>query len=159
MKAFTCGFILVISIFSASFAKDGDPWPNECYVDANTIRNWIDGPPGWPKGSWYPEGSSFIEKAIYRSGDGIALGIIHAYPLQDLLDPGRLDRILSIMKLSFSQPEFIVRHEDSRPAVTTLLLFALEYGCKETQLKEKIRDAERYISSQQTKHQANPKSK
>ena len=159
MKAFVFGLVLVISFCGASLSKNVDPCPEDCNIDANIIRKWIDAPSGFPKGSWFPEGFSFLEKEIYRSGDRVALGIIRAYTLKDLLDPDRLNRILPVMQLSFSQPEFIVRKEDRNPAVTMLLLFALEHDCKEMRLKEIIKDVESYISSQLAKGRLRPRSK
>lgn len=151
MRSVMVGLMLIIGCCGSIIVRAGDSPSPDCYIEPSMLRKWIETPPGFPKGSWHPEGSSFVEKEIYRSGDRIALGIIHAYARHDLIDPDRLNRILSIMQLSFSQPAFIVRAEDKNPAVTMLLLFALEHDCKEIQEKEKIKSAERYISLQLTK--------
>lgn len=110
--------------------------------DAQLVRSWVELP------SWAPEGSSFLEKTIYRRGDRIALGIAHGFKRNELLDSARLTRVLSILRLSFSQPEFITHHEDRDPAVTMLLLSVLDHECRDETLRQRIAETERYVSSQ-----------
>ena len=148
MKALWVGFVLAICILGTCGSLPGFPTPQGCAIDSSTVRNWIETPVGFPKGSWHPEGSSFVEKQIYRAGDRFALGVVYAYGLKDLIDPDRLDRVLSLIRLSFSKPELIVHKEDENPAVTMVLLFALEHECQDGQWREKIIDTERYVSSQ-----------
>jgi hypothetical protein len=112
------------------------------HYDAKLVRSWVELPSG------VPEGSSFLEKTIYRSGDRIALGIAHGFTRNELLDSDRLTRVLSIIRLSFSQPEYIAHHEDRDPAVTMLLLAVLDHECKDEALRQKITETEGYVASQ-----------
>jgi len=122
-------------------------WPSDtsavqdCY-DAKLVRSWVELPP------WIAQGDSFLEKAIYRSGDRIALGIVHAFGRKELLEPDRLSRVLSIIRLSFSQPKYIARDEDRDPVVSMLLLSLLEHECEDKTAKQNIVDTEVYVSSQ-----------
>ncbi len=69
------------------------------------------------------QGDSFLETAIYRSGDRIALGIVHGFEQKELLEPARLNRILSIIRLSFSRPKYITRGQDKDPAVCLMAVY------------------------------------
>lgn len=126
----------------AGFAFSSAANDSEDCFDSKLVRSWVDLPLS------VPEGSTLLEKTIYRSGDRIALGIAHAFTPKELLDPDRLNRIISIVKLSFSQPKYIARDQDKDPAVTRLLLSFLEYQCQDAKLKKNITDAEKYISTQ-----------
>jgi hypothetical protein len=154
MKIFAVGFVLIIFICGASISSAGASAP---YVRGEAIRNWIETPKGMPKGHWKPEGSSFIEKGIIRSGDSLARGVVHAYSYKALLDPDRLDRVLTLIRLSFSEPDHIQLKENKNPADTMRLLFALEQDCKDLKLKDKIIDTERYVFSQLAKSLASGK--
>jgi hypothetical protein len=131
--------MMCILASSASFsdASNGDDCDN-----AKLVRSWVELQP------WVTQGNSFLEKNIYRNGDGIALGIARAFTQEELLDPDRLGRILSIIRLSFSQPNYIARDQDRRPAVTRLLLVFLENQSADSKTKRSIADAEAYVSSQ-----------
>jgi len=110
--------------------------------NAKLVRSWVDLPPGMP------EGLSFLEKAIYRSGDRLAVGIVQGFAEAELIDPKRLDRILSLLRLSFSQPQLITNEDDRSPRVTSLLLRFLQSRLKGTQMEQRIADTEQYIFSQ-----------
>jgi hypothetical protein len=130
--------------FSEPFKRtvDEKPRSKDRYDDPKLVRSWVELEP------WVPQGLSFLEKTIYRSGDGIALGIARAFTQEELVDPDRLGRILSIIRLSFSQPKYIVRDQVREPAVTNLLLSFLEHQCADKKLKQSIIDTESYVSSQ-----------
>jgi hypothetical protein len=113
----------------------------DCY-DTKLVRSWVELQP------WALQGNSFVEKAIYRSGDGVSLGIVRAFTPEELLDRERLRRILSIIRLSFSQPRYISREQDREPKVTRLLLFFLQDQCADKKLEESIVDTSTYVSSQ-----------
>jgi len=110
--------------------------------NAKLVRSWVDLPPGMP------EGLSFLEKAIYRSGDRLAVGIVQGFTEAELVDRKRLDRILSLLRLSFSQPQLITNEDDRSPRVTSLLLRFLQSRLKGTQMEQRIADTEQYIFSQ-----------
>lgn len=132
----------MMCIFASPTSSSVISSAEDCYDDPKLVRSWVELEP------WVPEGLSFLEKTVYRSGDGIALGIARAFTQEELLDPGRLSRILSIIRLSFSQPKYIARDQDRTPAVTRLLLSFLEHQCTDKKLKESIVDTEIYVSSQ-----------
>jgi hypothetical protein len=130
--------ICILAGFAFSSAANNT---EDCY-DSKLVRSWVELQPS------VPEGNTFLEKAIYRSGDRIALGIVHTFTTEELLDPGRLNRVISIVRLSFSQPKYITRNQDKHPAVTKLLRSFWEYQCKDAKLRKNITDAEEYISMQ-----------
>jgi hypothetical protein len=112
------------------------------YYDAQSVRSWVELPAG------FAEGNSFLEKYIYRGGDRIALGIVHAFTDEEIMNPERLPKILSIIRLSFSRPTYITRDQDREPAVTKLLLFSLEQRCTDKKLAKDVVDTEIYVQSQ-----------
>jgi hypothetical protein len=134
----------VQKVFSEPFKRtiDEESSAEDCYDDPKLVRSWVELEP------WVPQGLSFLEKTIYRSGDGIALGIARAFTQEELVDPDRVNRILSIIRLSFSQPKYIARDQDRTPAVTRLLLSFLEHRFADKTIKKKIVDTEIYVSSQ-----------
>jgi hypothetical protein len=141
MKRFIAAAALLIGVF-ASLAPPVSSRAEDCYDDPKLVRSWVELEP------WVPQGLSFLEKTIYRSGDGIALGIARAFTQEELLESERIGRILSIIRLSFSRPEYIARAEDRTPAVTRLLLSFLEQRRADKKLKQSIIDTESYVSSQ-----------
>lgn len=114
---------------------------SDCY-EAKMVRNWVELPLG------LPEGSSFLEKYVYRGGDQVATGIVQGFSREELLNRNRLDRILSVVRLSFSQPQFIVRADAKKPRVTMLLLYFLEHEVSDKDAQKKIVETEKYVSSQ-----------
>ena len=132
---------VMICIFAGFAFSSAANNTEDCY-DSKLVRSWVE------LQTSVPEGNAFLEKTIYRSGDRIALGIVHAFTTKELLDPNRLNRTISIVRLSFSQPKYITRNQDKDPAVTRLLLSFLEYQCQDAKLRKNITDAEEYISTQ-----------
>ena len=78
----------------------------------------------------------------------MALGIVRAFTEEELADPGRQARIISIVWLSFSRPNYITRDEDKNPAVTFLLLRLLESQHQDASLLQSIQATEKYVSKQ-----------
>ncbi len=140
MKAYIVAGAILMFTF-AGLASSDTFGVEDCY-DAKLVRSWVELEPS------VPQGNSFLEKTIYRRGDKIALGVVHGFTQKELLDPARLSRILSIIRLSFSQPKYITRSQDKDPAVTRLLLSFLQHQCEDKELKQKIVDTEIYVSSQ-----------
>ncbi|MBN2320750.1 MAG: hypothetical protein JXR49_16850 [Acidobacteria bacterium] len=118
------------------------------YNDVDVVKSWIEPPAGLSMSEWVPEGASIVEKNIKRSGGSIGEAIARAYSIEELLVPDRLNRVLTLIRLSFKHPGYIIHLEDRNPRITLLLLFALKENCKDMKLKEKIRDTEKYINSQ-----------
>jgi hypothetical protein len=142
-------FAIIICEGSVSVANESS---SGCYINIATVKSWIEPPAGFSMRRWKPEEASVVEKSIMRSGDSVGFGIARAYPRRrDLLDPDRLDRILTLIRLSFSWPRMIISEEDKSPTVTMLLLFALKQECEDIKLRQKIIDAEIYISEQLVK--------
>lgn len=132
--------VLVCALAGLAFSIN-TPSVEDCY-DAKLVRSWVELDP------LVLQGDTFLEKGIYRSGDRIALGVVHAFTQKELVDPARINRILSITRLSFSQPKYITRSEDKDPAVTRLLLSFLRHQCEDKELIQKIVDTEMYVSAQ-----------
>jgi hypothetical protein len=93
--------------------------PKDPY-DAAITRSWVELDPD------LLAGNSWLEKSVYRRGDRIALGIAHAFTTDEMLEPARTERILAIIRLSFSQPWFMGETSDAKPAVTMLLRRVVE---------------------------------
>jgi len=110
------------------------------------VKSWVELQPG------LLDGNTFLQKSVYRSGDSIALGIVHAFTTSELQDPSRTDRIVSIVLLAFSHPLYIAREQDREPAVTMLLLSFLAHEQKDPKLEGRIADVERSISSRAPVH-------
>jgi hypothetical protein len=144
MKWPTLGGFLAALVSVALAGHTVSPSPAEtedCYRTALT-RSWVE---------LSPEdviGFSGLETTVYRSGDRIALGAVHAFSHKDLLDPRRLVRILNIVRVSFSRPYDIEREDDKNPAVTMLLLSVLDHDCSDSELNKKIAETRKYIVSQ-----------
>jgi hypothetical protein len=132
------GTICIVSVLLLTAAAKGT---NDCY-DAKLVRSWVEHP------AWPLEGLSWFDKTVYRSGDWIALGIVHAFSTREILEPDRAKRIVSLLKLSFSEPEFITQDRDKDPAVTKLLLSFLEDHESDPNIREYIADAEKFITTQ-----------
>jgi hypothetical protein len=130
--------IFILAGVALSCPADGT---EACY-DAKWARSVVEMPLGMPGGIWY------LDKNVYRSGDRMALGIVHAYTEEELVNPDRVARIISILRLSFSQPKYITRDEDKNPAVTLLLLEFLESQHEDASLEQSIKDTEDYVSKQ-----------
>lgn len=150
MMKIAIGVMFTIIICKASIAVSNESSCG-CYISIDTVKSWIEPPAGIPMKKWYPEGISILETSIIRSGDSIGYAISRAYSRRELRDPDRLDRVLSLMRLSFSAPKIITSEEDKSPTVTMLLLFALKQECEDIGLRQKIIDAEIYINEQLAK--------
>jgi len=138
MKNWFLVSVLLVMCSISLFAQDCQ----NANQNAKLVRSWVDLPPGMP------EGLSFVEKAVYRSGDRIAVGIVQGFTEAELVDPKRLDRILSVLRLSFSQPQLITNEDDRSPRVTSLLLRFLRNELKGTRMEQRIADTEQYVFSQ-----------
>jgi hypothetical protein len=90
MKSYIVAAAILIFTF-AGLASSDTPGVADCY-DAKLVRSWVELEPSML------QGNSFLEKAIYRSGDRIALGVVHGFTEDELLDPSRVSRILSIIR-------------------------------------------------------------
>lgn len=150
MVKIAIGVMFTIIICQASVAMANESSCG-CYIDIDSIKNMVEPPAGIPMKKWYPEGISIMEDSIIRSGDRIGYGIARAFSRRELRDPDRLDRVLSLMRLSFSEPQMITSPADKTPTVTMLMLFALKQECEDIRLRQKIIDAEIYISEQLVK--------
>jgi len=110
--------ILCVSILQGDSDSKGVAPPCEWYKPA-LVRSWVELPPE------FAQGSTFIEKDIYRAGDLFASGVVQSFDQRELLDAGRIRRLLPLIRLSFSQPQFIESEAAKKPRVTLLLLYFL----------------------------------
>jgi hypothetical protein len=113
--------------------------------DSKLTRSWVESDPA------FLAGNSWLEKSVYRRGDRIALGIAHGFTTPEILEPARLDRVLAILRLAFSQPAFISEEQDADPAVTTMLLSFLERHQSDPDVRQRILETEKYILMQSKK--------
>jgi hypothetical protein len=111
-----------------------------CYYSPHAIRSWVDLSGG-------PEGISFLENVFRRSGDRMAVGIVHAFKENELKDFARARRILFVLRVAFSEPLKIARKEDSDPAVTYLLLAYLQERETDRALLDEIVRAKESIAA------------
>lgn len=140
MKAGVLVILTVVCLVGNLRSSTGDH-VHQC-EDPKLVRSWVDMPLGEPEGVW------FIEKSVYRSGDRIALGIMQGFTQDELRDSARLEKILALIRLSFSQPSLISYEEDRNPRATLILLYFLEHEFKEGELRQKVLDTEKYVSDQ-----------
>lgn len=117
------GVMFTIIICEASFAVANQSSCG-CYISMDAVKSRVEPPAGIPMKKWYPEGIAILENSISRSGDSIGKGIARVYPRRELRNPDRLERVLSLRRLSFSVPTIITNEEGKTPTVTMLLLFA-----------------------------------
>jgi len=136
----------VLLCLGSSLAVAAPVHGTEDCVDAQLVKSWVELQPG------LLDGNTFLQKSVYRSGDSIALGIVQAFTTSELLEPSRTDRIVSIVRLSFSHPEYIARNQDREPAVTMLLLSFLAHEQKDPKLEGRIADVQRAISPRAANH-------
>lgn len=120
---------------SAQRSTDND----YCY-DPAVIKSWTESP--------FDLGSSFVEKQVYRTGDGVALGIVLTFTPKELTEPDRVRRILSVIKVALSYPDLIVNHQDRDPRATLLLLYYLEHQVRDEPLRRAIVEMEQYVTAQ-----------
>ncbi|MGA8365718.1 MAG: hypothetical protein WB716_00220 [Candidatus Acidiferrales bacterium] len=130
--------IFIFAGVALSCPADG----TEDCCDAKWVRSVVELPLGMPGND------GGLATTIYRSGDRMALGIVRAFTEEELADPGRQARIISIVWLSFSRPNYITRDEDKNPAVTFLLLRLLESQHQDASLLQSIQATEKYVSKQ-----------
>jgi hypothetical protein len=100
--------------------------------DIRIIRSWVELPYG------FAVGNSFSEKLIQRGGDSIALAVIQAFSHEELLDTGRIERLLPILEVAFERPNHINRKYDRNPRATMLLLDFLKGHVEDERLQQKI---------------------
>jgi hypothetical protein len=146
-----CSAVLVILAIAANPLSGQRAWhqalrpkalsTSDCY-EPELVRSWVELPLG------IAEGSSFLEQSIYWAGDRIAIGIMQGFTQKELLDRERLNRILSLVRLSFSQRKLITSEDSRNPRVTMLLLYFLEHEFRDKDTQKNIIETEQYVSSQ-----------
>ena len=146
VEATVSGSLLGSDLFATTSIQTGAA----DYYDAKLVRSWVELPPS------VLSGSTFLEKEIYRMGDRIAPSIAHGFTPQEIQNAARLPRILYIIRLAFSLPEYISHEQDKSPAVTRLLLSFLEHQCEDPELKKSIVETEDYVSAH-VHHRDQPK--
>jgi len=135
--------ILALSLAPGNFLAHAQGPPCQSY-GAAFVKSWVELPLGFSE--------SHVEKATYRGGDLIATGIVQAFTRKELLDPDRLDRILAIVQLSFSRPDYIESADAKEPRVSLVLLYFLKHESRVDEKVKKISETEQYICSQTKSH-------
>lgn len=87
-----------------------------------------------------PEGFSvsWLEKRQGRLGDRAAIALLKLFTEQELLEPRRLIRSLSVMRGAFSTPCYIEIVADKKPSVTLFVLRGLERQVKDANVSKQI---------------------
>jgi hypothetical protein len=132
--------IVICTVSNIAFSGSVES-AKDCY-DSKLTRSWVE------YDLAFLGGNSWLEKSVYRRGDRIALGIAHGFTTPEILEPARLDRVLAILRLAFSQPEFISEEQDADPALTIMLLSFLERHQSDPDIKQRILETEKYILMQ-----------
>ena len=78
------------------------------------------------------------DKRLARMGDGVAVGLIKIVGWDGMRDPERVKQLLPILLKGFSQPRFIVKEDDKKPAVTLLLLDYLKQNTTDGDVLKRI---------------------
>ncbi len=68
---------------------------------------------------------SFIERQIYRMGDGIGIALLKLYSLDELRDEKLAKAYLPLIRMAFSDPVAVTVPENRKADVTLLLLATL----------------------------------
>ena len=113
---------------------------NACYESPHAIRSWVDLTDA-------PDQVSFLANVFCRSGDRMAVAIVHAFGEKELVDPERTKRVVRVLRAAFSEPTKISRSEDADPAVTYLLLAYLEQRQKAPTVLDEIVKARESIAA------------
>jgi hypothetical protein len=91
-------------------------------------------PPDWP--------------AIKMLGDGTSVGVLKTVSPQDLTKPEVVKAYLKVIRIVFSEPQWIVCAEDKTPEVTVFLLDDLHEKVTNEELQREIDSTKEYVLKQ-----------
>jgi hypothetical protein len=91
-------------------------------------------PPDWP--------------AIKMLGDGTSVGVLKTVSPQDLTKPDFVKAYLKVIRIVFSEPQWIVCAEDKTPEVTVFLLDYLREKVEDKELQREIDSTKEYVLKQ-----------
>lgn len=138
--------LLLVGAFLAMVGVSGSQARTEANTDDRdpinvaTVRGWLESPDFNAV-----LGFGSIEKHLWRMGDSIAVAIMHGYSDAELLEPVRLRKVLSIIKVAFSHTTKIGVQEYRDPRITLLMLANLRGKVSDASLKMEIAKLEAYL--------------
>jgi hypothetical protein len=91
-------------------------------------------PPDWP--------------AIRMLGDGLSVGVLKTVSPQDLTKPEFVKAYLEVIRIVFSEPQWIVCAEDKSPEVSLFLLDYLREKVSDEELQRAIDSTKQYVLKQ-----------
>jgi hypothetical protein len=91
-------------------------------------------PPDWP--------------AIKMLGDSTSVGVIKTVSPQDLTKPEVVKAYLKVIRIVFSEPQWIVCPEDKTPEVTVFLLDHLREKVEDKELQREIDSTKDFVLKQ-----------
>jgi hypothetical protein len=91
-------------------------------------------PPDWP--------------AVKMLGDGTSVGVLKTVSPQDLTKPEFVKAYLQVIRIVFSEPQWIVCAKDKSPEVTLFLLDYLREKVEDKELQEEIDSTKDYVLKQ-----------
>jgi hypothetical protein len=91
-------------------------------------------PPDWP--------------AIKMLGDGVSIGVLKSVSPKDLTKPEFVKAYLQVLRIVFSEPQWIVCVEDKTPEVTVFLLDYLREKVDDRALQNQIGSTREFVLKQ-----------
>jgi hypothetical protein len=87
-------------------------------------------------------------QAIQMLGDGTSVGVLKTVSPEDLTKPEMVKAYLKVIRIVFSEPQWIVCPEDKTPAVTIFLLDYLREQVEDKELPGEIDSTKEYVLKQ-----------
>jgi|SRR5579862_1183507 len=84
--------------------------------------------------------TSYIEKALQRAGDGIAVSIARTQPRTALLDIVKASILIDVLAAAFENPSVIAEKENRNPGVSLLLLETIARETPDAAVQQKARN-------------------
>jgi len=86
--------------------------------------------------------------AIKMLGDGMSVGVLKTVSPQDLTKPEFVKAYLQVIRIVFSEPQWVVCAEDKSPEVTLFLLDYLREKVEDKELQHEIDSTKDYVLKQ-----------
>ena len=99
-------------------------------------------------GGWVVDAQSPDWPAIKMLGDGTSVGVLKTVSPQDLTKPEVVTAYLKVIRIVFSEPQWIVCAEDKTPEVTVFLLDYLREKVTNEELQHEIDSTKEYVLKQ-----------
>jgi len=125
--------LVLFAIPSLIVAQPKTPARNQTVADADRLITAV---------FQLPAGSNLStnEHSGRILGDGLAVAIARRFRLRELQDSSTAERVLLLLRYSFSAPEMIFESADKRPGVALVLLDYLAEDGPDSDVRLKARD-------------------